>query len=118
MGEVTEFTRGKVSTMAFRRGKSEALEWKHWLDRNRPALVECGLPAEVYADRRSRLYFLEHASLSDRCHHDWFSLEMLSREQMERLYAFLTADRPPWVYDPCIVRVLRGELGIPQPDLR
>jgi len=102
--------------MAFHRDKAAALEWKRWLSRNRAALVACGLPEEVYADRRTWLYFLGHAGLSDSTTGFRFSLSMLSREQMQRLYDFVLADYPAATeYDPWLVAVLRAELGISRP---
>jgi hypothetical protein len=100
--------------MAFHKDKAGALKWKRWLEHSRAALVACGLPEEVYADRRSWLYFLGHAGLHNGATGFRFDPKMLNRGQIERLYAFLTADHSPCAYDPHLVTVLRGELGIPQ----
>ena len=42
--------------------KQDRLEWKKWLQRNHNILIECGLPVEMFENRRLWFYFLEHAA--------------------------------------------------------
>jgi len=96
--------------MAFRKDKKQALDWKTWLQRNRPTLVQCGLPEDVYQDRQAWFYFLDHATLSTGNQMHWFSLEQLTVQQWQRLYDFLQAEYHDASYPPHLLRVVQGEL--------
>lgn len=89
--------------MAFRRVKTDAhrhsQEWATWIERNRPALVGIGLPAEVFLDEARWTDFLENGHLH------WhessgFEFGQLSPSQLAALKRFLEleygeAERPP-----------------------
>ena len=94
--------------------QTRRLERKKWLQRNRDILVECGLPTEIYDDHRNWVYFLDHATLwaSKRPH--WFCLAKLTHQQLQLLCDFLQAECEGMAYDPHVLQVLKGELGIPQ----
>ena len=100
--------------MGFRKDKQEALERKKRLQRNRDVLVECGLPTEIYDDHRNWLYFLDHATLWAPKRPHWFCLAKLTRQQLQLLCDFLQAECGGMAYDPHVLQVLQGELGIPQ----
>lgn len=100
--------------MGFRKDKQQALEWKKWLQRNRDVLVECGLPAEIYENRRNWLYFLDHATLWAPQRPHWFFLEKLTVPQMRQLFDFLQGEYGRESADPNVLVVLKSALGIPQ----
>jgi hypothetical protein len=97
----------------FHQDKQDRLEWKKWLQRNRHILVECGLPVEMFEDRRLWLYFLEHAAYWDGGG-EYLVLEHLSQSQLLRLYDFLQAEFSAAEYDPDALVVLKTMFGIPQ----
>jgi hypothetical protein len=78
--------------MPYRKHKKSAVEWKSWVQRHRAALVECGLSEDVYRDRNTWHYFLDHGNISSRKEWHWFSLERLTFDQRLRLHDFLQAE--------------------------
>ena len=100
--------------MGFRQDKQDRLEWTKWLQRNRGVLVECGLPSEIYEDRRHWFYFLGHAAYWTPARKEWPVLEHLGESQRRRLYDFLQTEFGAETYDPYALIVLKTMLGIPQ----
>jgi hypothetical protein len=100
--------------VGFRGNKQDRLEWKKWLQRNRNLLVECGLPAELFENRRCWSYFLEHASYWTGAREEYLVLEQLSQPQRRRLCDFLQTEFGTAAYDPHALVVLKTMFGIPQ----
>jgi len=76
--------------------------------------MECGLPHEFWEEERHWQYFLGHATMSDGKQLHWFSLDQLSRSQLERLCDFLQQEFKTAAYDPDLLVVLKNKLGLPQ----
>jgi len=77
--------------MAFRRKKDG---WRQFLQKHSEGLTFCGIPEEVYRDRRRFIVFLEHGYDEwgwFENHHAFFHPRVLSDEQIAHL-AKLVAD--------------------------
>jgi hypothetical protein len=96
------------------RDKAQRLAWKRWQERNRDILLECGLPHDVWEEERNWQYFLGHATMSDGKQPYWFSLDQLSRSQLQRLADFLQQEFKSEQKDLLLFKVLRTELGLLQ----
>lgn len=98
--------------MGFRKDTEAAREWKQWVARCRPALLECGVPLEAFDTQRRWWYFLDHGSLSNGKAPHWFSLDQLSSPQVQRLLTFLETEYGLEKYPPCLLTVVRSRLGL------
>jgi hypothetical protein len=88
---------GKWKRMNFRKQKAKPDSdpaWSDWIDMHRPELRALGLPPEVCLSAQHWLDFLENGHLH------WhpqdstgFDFKSLSREQLQRLRAFLEQHR-------------------------
>lgn len=78
--------------MSFRRERGTALQWQRWLDEHRQELLDCGLPAEVFQDRRSWFYFPEHGYFTPLdSAKPIINVDKMEKPAAERLYQFLEA---------------------------
>ncbi|MEX0700632.1 MAG: hypothetical protein WD069_00910 [Planctomycetales bacterium] len=77
--------------MSFRQDNRKSIEWKRWVDRHRPELIECGLHEDAWRTRMDWFLFLDHGYIQtvEIDMRDWWRVGMLAGSQCERFARFL-----------------------------
>ena len=76
--------------MGYRKDKKTTYSWKKWLKKNlRYLTLECGLPDEIFTNRRNWNCFLDHAFYSTKDCAPFFDVNSLNVTQAKNLYEFL-----------------------------
>ena len=93
--------------MAFRRDGQAGRAWSLWLERNRDALVRCGMPDFLYAEERCWIGLLEADGWDAET--GW-RVEMLTPQQADHLQEFAIREYGPDSYRG-LLRALRAVTG-------
>jgi hypothetical protein len=78
--------------MSYRRNNEKDLAWRDWLRQNEIVLNECGLPEIVLRSESHWWDFLMHGYLDHHSDPSKFTVDDLSKEQMQCLKKFLESE--------------------------
>ena len=81
-----------LSVMSYRRNHEIELRWREWLRRNKNVLNECGLPEIVLRSEAHWWDFLMHGYLDHHEDSSVFTVDDLSKSEMECLKEFLESE--------------------------